>query len=101
MIHYFESTREAYDATMCGENFATKEDIKLGDLLVIESEEVIGVADAWPYAITEEHGELHATKVHTGCLYKQLITHLKITEPPPPPNDIYETMKESGGANEY
>ena len=51
--HTFESTNEAYDMCMCDEN------IKLGDLLIIPSEKVIGVADTWPVAVTASHGELH------------------------------------------
>jgi hypothetical protein len=53
-VHYFESTGEAYDACQCDEN------IKNGDVLVIESEGVVGVADTWPFAITEAHGALHS-----------------------------------------
>lgn len=51
--HYFNSTEDAYDACQCDEN------IKKGDLLVIESEEVIGVADTYPVAVTIERGALH------------------------------------------
>jgi len=51
--HYFNSTDEAYDACQCDEN------IKKGDLLVVESEEVIGVADTYPVAVTIRRGEFH------------------------------------------
>ena len=67
-IHKFESTREAYDACQCDE------DIKRGDLLVIESEGVVGVADTWPYAITEECGDLHQLADRTDAgLTKMLL----------------------------
>jgi len=51
--HVFRSTREAYDATQ------SSEDVRAGDLLIVASEKVIGVAYAWPFAITHEHGVLH------------------------------------------
>jgi hypothetical protein len=51
--HYFNSTDEAYDACQCDEN------IKKGDLLVVENEEVIGVADTYPVAVTMRRGEFH------------------------------------------
>jgi hypothetical protein len=52
-VHHFCSSGEAYDATQCDEN------IKNGDLLVIESEGVIGIADTWPVAVTVAYGKLH------------------------------------------
>lgn len=52
--HRFGSTGEAYDDCQCDEN------IKDGDTLVIRSERVVGVADTWPFAVTKEHGSLHA-----------------------------------------
>lgn len=53
-VHRFDSTREAYDATQC------REDIRDGDLLVVASEQVVGLLDeAWPVAFTEAHGEFH------------------------------------------
>jgi hypothetical protein len=53
MIHQFESTGQAYDACQCDEN------IKRGDLLLIVSERVVGIADTWPVAVTVNHGRLH------------------------------------------
>ncbi|MFD3455787.1 hypothetical protein ACFWVC_26865 [Streptomyces sp. NPDC058691] len=54
-VHHFGDTREAYDATQC------REDIRDGDVLVVESAKVVGFLDAaWPVSITEEHGEFHA-----------------------------------------
>lgn len=55
-IHVFESTADAYNATQCDP------EVKKGDLLYIPSEQVIGIADTWPIAITEKHGELHCTR---------------------------------------
>jgi hypothetical protein len=52
-VHQFESSGEAYDATQCDES------IKNGDVLVIASEGVIGIADTWPVAVTIAKGELH------------------------------------------
>ena len=51
--YHFDTTADAYDA--CQWN----EDIKFGDVLIIESERVVGVADVWPLALTENTGELH------------------------------------------
>ncbi|MFZ4266568.1 hypothetical protein [Streptomyces arboris] len=53
-VHRFTSTSEAYDETQ------TRDDIRDGDVLVVESEKVVGfLRSAWPGAITTEHGELH------------------------------------------
>lgn len=52
--HIFRSTGDAYDACQCDES------IKRGDVLVIESEGVIGVADTWPIAVTVVNGNLHS-----------------------------------------
>ncbi|ESY35392.1 hypothetical protein NKK48_30330 [Mesorhizobium sp. C386A] len=52
-IHFFDSTGDAYDFTQC------IDDIKNGDVLVIESEKVVGLADTWPVAVTKEAGNLH------------------------------------------
>lgn len=51
----FPSTRNAYDACQ------TSEDIRDGDVLVIEDEKVVGIAWTWPFALTESFGELHVT----------------------------------------
>ncbi|MER5638294.1 hypothetical protein ABT095_15195 [Kitasatospora sp. NPDC002227] len=53
-VHRFDSTAEAYDATQCDE------EIRDGDVLVIESEGVVGfLVEAWPVAVTAVRGELH------------------------------------------
>jgi hypothetical protein len=47
--HRFDSTGDAYDASQ------TDESISNGDVLVVESERVVGVlVDAWPVAVTPE-----------------------------------------------
>ena len=53
-IHNFESTSDAYAAVN------TDDDVHDGDVLVVESEHVVGVAvQAWPTAVTVEHGAFH------------------------------------------
>ena len=51
--HSFNTTVEAYDACQCDEN------IHMGDLLLIPSENVVGIAHTWPFAVSEECGALH------------------------------------------
>ncbi|MFD9868564.1 hypothetical protein ACFXI8_27345 [Streptomyces niveus] len=51
-VWIFDSTGEAYGAVQC------RDDIRDGDVLVVESEQVIGIAHTWPFALTEAHGEL-------------------------------------------
>lgn len=53
LMHYFNSTAEAYDATM------TDDGIKTGDVLIVQAEKVVGLADTWPVAVTVEAGEFH------------------------------------------
>lgn len=52
--HYFDSSGDAYDETQCSD------EIKNGDLLVIKAERIVAIADTWPFAVTKEHGKLHA-----------------------------------------
>ena len=52
-IHYFDSTGDAYDACQCDDS------VKKGDTLLIENEKVVGVAETWPFAVTEKAGKLH------------------------------------------
>ncbi|WP_050514483.1 hypothetical protein [Streptomyces rimosus] len=54
----FYSTGEAYGAVQC------RDEIRDGDVLVIEREQVIGIAHTWPFALTQEHGSLHTLKEH-------------------------------------
>ncbi|WP_432001764.1 hypothetical protein [Streptomyces sioyaensis] len=54
VVHRFGRTSTAYNATQC------RGDIRDGDVLVIEREQVVGfLRSAWPGAITAAHGELH------------------------------------------
>jgi hypothetical protein len=56
-VHEFDDSGEAYDALQCDDN------IKEGDVLVVRSERVVGVAvEAWPVAVTTEWGAFHGTK---------------------------------------
>lgn len=66
-VHYFESTREAYEWTMCGgehmfapEDWNNLQNIKNGDTLVVKSEGVVGVASTWPTAVTKQQGAFHS-----------------------------------------
>ena len=52
--HAFASTGNAYDAVQCDEA------IHPGDTLVVLTEDVVGVAMTWPFAVTQAHGHLHA-----------------------------------------
>jgi hypothetical protein len=38
------------------------DEIQKGDVLLIPTEHVVGIADTWPWAITEAHGDLHQLK---------------------------------------
>jgi hypothetical protein len=51
--HFFETTAAAYDACQCDSS------LKDGDILIIQSERVVGVVDTWPMAVTVDHGKLH------------------------------------------
>lgn len=55
-IHKFDSTEEAYDATQCSA------DVSVGDILIIESEQVVGLADVWPIAVSLHNGQLHTVR---------------------------------------
>ncbi|MGW6604845.1 hypothetical protein [Streptomyces sp. NPDC055036] len=52
----FCSTGEAYGAVQCCK------EIRDGDVLVIEREQVTGIAHTWPFALTEAHGHLHTRR---------------------------------------
>jgi hypothetical protein len=56
--HYFDSSGEAYDACQCDET------IQNGDVLVIASERIVGLAHTWPVTVTADHGALH--KLNSG-----------------------------------
>jgi hypothetical protein len=97
-IHRFDNTGEAYDACQCDE------DIKTGDMLVIEEKgwrghtighdddgfrirafedkpidiTVVGLAWAWPLAVTVQQGELHAIE-DTIDAYRRVVADAGIT----------------------
>ena len=52
----FDSSADAYDMTQCDD------DLKTGDVLLIPSEKVVGVADVYPMAVTKNAGHLHGLK---------------------------------------
>lgn len=62
--HILNTTGNAYDASNCSDR------IEIGDVLIIPSEKVIGVASAWPVAITTEHGNIHTFSGPTEALPK-------------------------------
>ncbi|MFE7114918.1 hypothetical protein ACFU99_05770 [Streptomyces sp. NPDC057654] len=51
----FYSTGEAYGACQ------SREEIRDGDVLVVEREKVVGIAATWPFALTARFGDLHLT----------------------------------------
>lgn len=52
-VHEFDTTADAYDACQCDEY------ITMGDILLIASERVVGIAATWPMAVTPNAGALH------------------------------------------
>jgi hypothetical protein len=52
----FESSGEAYDRIQWDDH------IRTGRIFTVESEKIVGIAWAWPIAVTAEHGELSSTK---------------------------------------
>ncbi len=64
---YFMDTKQAYDETQWNEA------IRNGDILVIKDEQVIGIADTWPVAVTKAFGSLHAVAPGADLLeYEEL-----------------------------
>ncbi|WP_199570569.1 hypothetical protein [Streptomyces murinus] len=60
-VHRFDSTGDAYDATQWND------EIRDGDVLVVESEGVVGILrSAWPAALTPANGELHKLTAPAG-----------------------------------
>lgn len=51
-VHYCISSAEAYDAIQTGE-------IPVGEVVVVQSEGVVGVSDTWPVAVTKARGSFH------------------------------------------
>ncbi|SHG89366.1 hypothetical protein [Bradyrhizobium erythrophlei] len=59
--HTFPTSGDAYDACQTGIHFAFDGEypVETGDILVIEKEKVVGIADTRPVAVTKERGHLH------------------------------------------
>lgn len=55
-IHAFTDSGAAYDATQ------SSDDVRKGDVLLIASERVVGLADTWPFAVTVAAGALHTIR---------------------------------------
>lgn len=51
-VHQCISSAEAYDAIQTGE-------IPVGEVVVVQSEGVVGVSDTWPVAVTKARGSFH------------------------------------------
>ena len=59
----FPSTQEAYDGCMTGyAHYSDRNPIRTvrsGDTIIIPAEKVVGVCDAWPFAVSKKFGVLH------------------------------------------
>lgn len=77
-IEMFEDSGDAYDASNCR--------LESGTVLVIESECVVGLAWAWPIAITAETGKFHQldwkqdTKIVKKVLVDAMISWADVKE---------------------
>lgn len=69
-VFVFGDTGEAYDACQCCD------EIRSGDVLLIPSENVAGIADTWPFAVTAEAGNLHVLLPTVGL--DKLATDIKV-----------------------
>lgn len=61
-IHYFESSKEAYDACLTGTNWNSDEEVEIGDIVVVKSERIVALCDTWPVVVTKAVGYLHDLK---------------------------------------
>ena len=73
-IQMFRDTGSAYDCSQCGENLDAApvgEDehgwgvgpaVNTGDVIVVESEQVVGLVHTWPIAVTANAGKLHSLR---------------------------------------
>ena len=52
-VHIFDDSVEAYG------HCQWDDEVHTGDVLVIPSEGIVGIAHTWPVAVTVEHKELH------------------------------------------
>lgn len=67
-IHTLASTEIATTACFIDDN------VNHGDLLVIPSEDVIGVADIWPFAITKNNGCLETLRTEQSFKKKLVLS---------------------------
>ena len=73
-VHAFDTTGEAYDACQC------RDDIATGDTLVVEKEGVVGIAWAWPVAVSAAAMDFHT--VETASTITQLVDSLACANDP-------------------
>jgi len=71
--HQFDSSNEAYDACQVGETY-DGDKVNDRDILVIKSEQVVGLADTWPLAVTTRHGAFHVPEAGIKACDIQPIT---------------------------
>jgi len=56
-VYTFAASRDAYEAVQVG-------DVPVGGILHIPSERIFGVADTWPFSVSEAYGSLHGLYLH-------------------------------------
>jgi hypothetical protein len=67
---FFFDSADAYNQTQWNEA------IRNGDILMIKSEQVIGIADTWPVAVTKAFGSLHAVAPDADLLeHEELVKY--------------------------
>ena len=69
-VFLYQSTSDAYDACMTGED-----NVSHGDTLLIPSEGVVGLCETWPVAVTQEAGALHQVEDEVGIRNYQKDSH--------------------------
>lgn len=72
-VHEFETSGDAYDCSQMGVTWTNTGDtgdtaVKDGDILHVPAEQVVGVCDTWPVAVTKTMGSLHGTDNVRGML---------------------------------
>jgi hypothetical protein len=75
MVHEYNTTSYAYDETQ------TNDEIHDGDVIIALDEGVVGILDqAWPFAVTEAHGEFHGPPLKSAHLIRdgELIPSLAV-----------------------
>ncbi len=72
-LHGFVTTGNAYDACQ------TDDRIAKGDTLIVLPEGVVGIAWAWPVAVTAHHGHLHGVADQPGDSIEELAAAITMT----------------------